>query len=121
MAVVRVDGAARLQRTMRDAGRRLTRLRPAHRTAAQTISTAAARNAPRRTGRLAGSLTPTAGDDLATVASNQPSAGVIHWGWPGHNITANPFLTQAAEATEPRWFGVYVDVLGQALHDIKGL
>ena len=30
-----------------------------------------------------------------------PYAGAIHWGWPARNISAQPFLTDAAKQTEP--------------------
>jgi hypothetical protein len=29
------------------------------------------------------------------------------WGWPKRNIGAQPWLTEAAQDTEPTWTGIY--------------
>ncbi|HZZ55699.1 MAG TPA: HK97 gp10 family phage protein [Trebonia sp.] len=50
-------------------------------------------NAPRRTGRLAGShrLLPLTGKSVR-VTNAAPYAAVIHWGWPAHGIKRQPWL-----------------------------
>lgn len=61
-------------------------------------------------GALAGSVRGTAGVATASVLAGgpkQPYAQAIHWGWPKHNITANPFLQRGAagvEADPVRWY-----------------
>ena len=59
---------------------------------AELVAEAAA-NAPRRTGRLAGShrLLPRDGKSVR-VTNSAPYAAVIHWGWPGHDIRRQPWL-----------------------------
>ena len=49
--------------------------------------------APRRTGRLAGShrVLPD-GQKKVRVTADTPYAAVIHWGWPGHGISRQPWL-----------------------------
>jgi len=49
-----------------------------------------------------------------------PYAGPIHWGWPARNIEPQPFLTDAAVATEPRWTAQYLEDVEAALAKVKG-
>lgn len=125
---VQVEGAARLRRTLRQAGGDLSDLKAANRAAAGTVSTAAAAAAPRRTGRLAASVRASgtnsagvvrAGNNRKTV-SGVPYAGVIHWGWPARGISANTFLTDAAQATEPVWVPAYEAALMAAIQKVRG-
>ena len=53
----------------------------------------AAANAPKRTGRLAGShrLLPGTGKSVR-VTNSAPYAAAIHWGWPGHGIKRQPWM-----------------------------
>ena len=61
--------------------------------AARQLVIAAAAAAPRRTGRLAGShrVLPAAGKSVR-VTADTPYAAPIHWGWPGHGISRQPWL-----------------------------
>lgn len=123
-ALLEVEGAARLRRTLRQAGVDLEQLRAAHARAAQIAADAAANAAPVRSGTLAGTVrasgTKTAGIIRAGFA-RIPYAGPIHWGWPRQGIRANPFMAEAAQATEPQWFGVYEQAVDKALSQIKGM
>lgn len=107
---VTVDGARELRRAMKAAGEDLRQLTAVHRRVGSIVTAAAAAQAPRRTGRLAGSVRPSATRTRARVAvgrASVPYAGPIHWGWPARNIEANPFIADAARSTEPEWTRVY--------------
>jgi len=49
-----------------------------------------------------------------------PYANPIHWGWYRRNIKPNPWLSRAAQSTEPRWFQLYVAGIDRILDKIKG-
>ena len=61
--------------------------------AARELAVKAQAAAPRRTGRLAGShrVLPD-GTKKVRVEADTPYAAVIHWGWPGHGISRQPWL-----------------------------
>lgn len=120
---IRVDGARELRATMKRAETDLNDLHEAHVAASQVVAKAGQAKAPKVTGRLAGTIrgsgTKTAAIDRAGGA-RVPYAGPIHWGWPAHNITANPFLAEAAEETEPIWVPLYEDAVERVLETIRG-
>jgi hypothetical protein len=50
--------------------------------------------APKRTGRLAASHQALAGErQRIRIVATAPYAAPIHWGWPGHGIRRQPWLT----------------------------
>ncbi len=102
--VVRVEGADRLRATMRAAG----------------LTAAAAPSTPRRTGVLATSIRPSGTARGAFARSRLVYAPVIHFGWPGHNIAAQPWLYDAAVATQPEWQTYYEDEIDKLLDSIHG-
>lgn len=120
---VTVEGLAALTRTMRKAGEDLTDLKDANARAAAIVASAAAGMAPRRTGRLAASIRGTRAAARARVVAGRvsvPYAAPIHWGWPARHIKANPFLSDAARATEPQWLPQYLKDVEAALDNVKG-
>ena len=118
---VEVQGANRLRRTLKAAGKDLGNLTQAHRDAARIAEQAV--QSPRKTGRLAGTVrssgTKTAGILRAGRAS-VPYAGPIHWGWPSRGIPARPFLSDAATRSERQWLPVYEAAVEDALDQIQG-
>ena len=114
--VVKVTGAKELRKSIRqieDAAAKKgmqADLKGAYRTAARAVEVQAKMEAPRRSGRLAGSIkakgTTTGASIVAGGLKSVPYAGPIHYGWPsrpnkskgwrGGPIAANPFLTRAA-------------------------
>lgn len=114
--VVKVTGAKELRKAIRqleDAAAKKgmqADLKGAYRQAARVVEVAAKMEAPRRSGRLAGSIkakgTTTGASIVAGGLKSVPYAGPIHYGWPsrpnrsrgwrGGPIKANPFLTRAA-------------------------
>jgi hypothetical protein len=47
-------------------------------------------------------------------------ANPIHWGWHRRNIRPNPWISRAAQATEPQWRSVILTGIDRILHKIKG-
>jgi hypothetical protein len=68
---------------------------------AADAATAVADQAPRLTGRLAGSVTGSATRDRAVVTVTAPYAGVINYGWAEHNISPAGYLQRADEQMQP--------------------
>lgn len=91
---------------------------------AQAAATAAAgAEAPQLTGALAGSIRSTGTKTAGIIRAGRaaiPYAGPIHWGWPKHNIQANPFLVDGAQRTEPQWLPVYEAHIEAIISDIEG-
>ena len=103
-------------------------LKGAYRTAARVVEVSAKQEAPRRSGRLAGSIkakgTLAGASVVAGGLKAVPYAGPIHYGWPsrpnkskgwrGGPIKANKFMTRALEASVPE----VVDVLSAELQRV---
>jgi hypothetical protein len=116
---VEVVGAERFAATARTAARKLDQLAPD--AAGRLVALRGRSEAPRRSGRLAGSVTAgTDGGDV-TVSSRLIYAGVIHNGWPGHNISANPFLARALTSSKGEIQRTYTADAQDALSHIKGV
>jgi hypothetical protein len=122
-AGVKVEGLATLVRTMRKAGEDLADLKDANARAAAIVVGRASATAPRRSGRLAASVRGTRAAGRARVQAGRasvPYAGPIHFGWPARRIAAQPFLSDAARATEPQWLPTYVKDVQAALDKVRG-
>jgi hypothetical protein len=124
--VVEVKGAKELRRALRqieDAAERKgmqADLKSEYRTAARVVEIAARQEAPKRSGRLAGSIkakgTTTGSAVVAGGLKAVPYAGPIHWGWPsrpnksrrwrGGPIAANRFMVRAAESSADQVAGI---------------
>ena len=109
---IRVQGLDEIRRGLRrlnsELPKELTRI---HKKAANVVADAARARAPRRSGRLAGSIKPQAGQRYARVAAGRkavPYAGPIHFGWPRRNIAPQPFLTDSVEAHAPKILDGYL-------------
>lgn len=109
MAAPRVEvvGLRELIKAMRAAGVDLDELKVASSRAAATVASAASARAPRRSGRMASRVKGNNARRKATVAVNTVYAGPVHYGWPARHITAQPFVIDAAQATEPTWLPAY--------------
>src|SRR5215468_8032398 len=96
-------------------------MKDVHGQIAQIQATAGQSLAPKRTGMLAGSIRPTRQAARVVIkagGARVPYAAVIHWGWPAHGITANPWLSRAAQQTEPTWTTVYADGVQKILDTV---
>lgn len=124
-AQVRVVGAAQLRRTMRKAGQSLDDLKRANAAAAALVATVARQpgRAPRRTGRLAGTVRGNRAAGRATISAGGfgvQYARPIHWGWRARGIEPQPWISQAAQETEPQWLAMYQQDIERVLDQVKG-
>jgi hypothetical protein len=117
-AQIRITGARELTRAMREAGEELDDLKAANTAAASIVLNAA--NPPRRTGRLAASGRASRARARARVTYSKVYAAPIHWGWPRRGIEGNPWLSRAAQSTEPVWRATYVQALNQIVDRVNG-
>lgn len=121
--VLKVEGLNRLVRTLTRAKVDISDLKRANQTAGEIVAAAARASAPRRDGNLAGSIRAAKQARRARIMAGNaavPYAAPIHWGWPARNIAANPWISQAARATEGQWTEQYrADVIA-ALSNVKG-
>lgn len=99
-ARVQVRGAAEFRKAMKAAGADLKDLKEANKAAAEVVATDARSRAPFRTGALIKSIRSKATKTYGRVMAGSdlvPYAGPIHFGWPAHGISPNPFLYDAAD------------------------
>ena len=121
--VVSVVGLARLRRDLRKIGDDLGDLKDANKRAGSIVAAESARRAPRVSGRLAGSGRASRAAGRASVlfgGARVPYAGPVHWGWPARGIEANPFVVDAAQATESTWVGEYLADLDKIATRLDG-
>jgi len=117
---VEVKGAAELSASLGRLARDLQDMPTAQQGAASTVRAAGSAGAPRRTGRLAGSLVGTSEKAAAVIRSGLVYAPVIHWGSRARNIAPNPFLTRAADLTQAQWVGLYRNDVERLVSRVKG-
>jgi hypothetical protein len=90
---VEASNAAGWDAMLRDIRGDLDHLADPTSTAATELVNAASPAAPRRTGRLAGAGHVTRnGGNGARITVDTPYAAPVHWGWPGHGISRQPWL-----------------------------
>ena len=119
-AQVRVEGAKELRRTLRKAGIDVADLKTANAQAAAYVATASRGAARHRTGRMAASVRGNRAQARAVVTSRLIYAPVQHFGWPGHHISPDPWVTETAQRTEPTWLDMYMRDLERVLDGIQG-
>lgn len=120
---VKVEGLARLSRTLKQCAGDVQDLKDAHQRAGAIVADTARGNAPRRSGALANSIRSARQAKRARImagGARVPYAAVIHFGWPAHGIEANPFISEAAQQTESRWLDAYLDDVKAAVAKVKG-
>jgi hypothetical protein len=120
---VQVQGARTLRRTLKAAGLDVTDLKAAHKAVADLVASRARPATPHRTGALAGSVRTSGTASAAIVRAGRasvPYAGPIHWGWPSRHIPAQPWIADAAAATQPGWEALYLTALTHIIDTIEG-
>lgn len=120
---VEVVGLARLARTMKRAGAEITELKDLNRQAAEAVAPTARSSAPVVAGRLVSTVRVGATQRAGIVRAGRasvPYAGPIHYGWPARNITAQPFIADAAQQTEPAWTEIYLAGIKKIIGKIEG-
>lgn len=99
-ARIQVEGARELRAALKQAGDDASDLKDVHREVGDLVVTEAKAIGPKLTGRLTGSGRATRNKTSAIVKFGKadiPYAGVIHFGWPAHSITPNPFVYDALD------------------------
>ena len=118
-----VHGARELARTLKEFGDGLDDLKDANQAVSAMVAREAASRAPRRTGRLAGSVRGSRQQAKAVVmvgSAKVPYAGPIHWGWPKRGIPRRPFVVDAAAATQSAWLGEYEQNIQRLADKVRG-
>lgn len=107
---VQVRGAKELRRAMREANADLKDWTAVHKRAAEPVKETAQDIVPIRSGTLRGTIKVRATRTSARVQAGSgvvPYAGPIHFGWPDHNIKAQPFLWDAAAVSDKDVIEIY--------------
>lgn len=124
---VQLAGGARLRRTLRKAGVDLKDFTQLHRRVGNIIlprAVALAPIGPERGGHIKNNIRATAAQRHATIRAGgktRPYGPPIHWGWPSHGIKAQPWITQAAQDTEPQWSAEFMTGVTKIIDQVKGV
>lgn len=95
---VRVEGLNRAVRSLQRAGAEVSDIKDVFAEIAAEGASLAARYAPHRSGRLAGTVRGNKAKNKAVVLAGRarvPYAGAINYGWPKRNIKPANFLARA--------------------------
>lgn len=120
---LQVDGARQLRASLKRAGIDVQDLKAAHKQVADMVAEKSAPRAPRRTGRLAGSVRASGTASAAIVRAGRkavPYAGPIHWGHESRGIAAQPWLAETAERTQETWENTYLKAIQAVIATVEG-
>jgi len=124
---VTVDGIRQLRSQLRKAGDNLDDFKTLNAKVAGTITTVARGRAPfdpRPGPHLFQTVRAGATKTQAVVRAGNnttvPYANPIHWGWFARGIRPNPWVSRAAQETEPGWIEIYWAGLNKIIDRIKG-
>lgn len=110
-------GAKQLERALQQAQLDLLDLRETHLQAAKIVMNYAKPRTPRDTGALANSLRVSASRTTGIIEAGNvtdvPYARIIHYG--NEYIRAQPWLSHAAQFTEPTWIKLYEERIDEIL------
>jgi HK97 gp10 family phage protein len=115
---MRVQGADTLNATLRIAGSRLGNMAAASARAAAQVAQDARSRAPRRTGRLAGSVAPKSQGNRAQVAATAPYGIFVEYGTRFNS--AQPFMRPALTAQTQPTVDTYATEVQQIMNQVKG-
>jgi hypothetical protein len=118
-----VDGARELRASLKRAGVGVQDLKDAHRKVADMVAAEAEPKAPRRSGRLAGTMRAAGTQSAAIVRvgrSSVPYAGPIHWGWEARGIKAQPWIAEAADREFEPAQQLYLQALEAIIATVEG-
>lgn len=116
---IEVRGGAELDRTLGKLAKDLTDLTDVNTKAAKALLASA--DPPRDSGALAASGSATADREGGTVGYDEIYAGVIHNGWPDHNIDAQPWLSEAATEHQTDLVDIYIDHIEDLVGQVHGI
>jgi hypothetical protein len=101
----KVEGLNELTRDLKAVGAEVEDLKGAFAAIAALGAQVAAAHAPKKSGKLAGSLRGNRSVSKAVITAGKaavPYAGAINYGWPSRNISAAGFMQAADEELRPR-------------------
>lgn len=118
---VKVRGADEVARTLRAAADDLRALDAVNREAGALVARTAQRGAPRRTGRLASSITVSAGPDRVAVATvGVVYAGVQEGGWARRGISGRHYMRTGLQANQDAVLALYERAAAAAADQVRG-
>ena len=123
---IRVEGGRKLRSTLRKAGADMKDLTRLHRRVGEIIlprAVALAPVGPSAGGHIKNNIRATAAQRHSTIRAGgkaRPYGPAVHWGWRAHGITAQPWISQAAQQTEPQWSSEFMDGIETILDQVKG-
>ena len=115
---IKVTGLKDTLRALTAAGAEADDLRALMTTLAGIVATSAQPPARRQSGTMAGTIRPANQKQRAVIRAGSaaaPYTAVQHYGWPGHNISPNPFLTDAIARTTPQILAAFDQGISQLL------
>jgi len=118
---IQVTGAKELRKALRRMGDDLSDMKAIHKAAADKVADRARERVPIRSGKLRGTIRSTASKRRAGVSAGRklvPYAGPIHFGWPAHNISPQPFLYEALDDRRSAVVNLYVERVGQLVERV---
>lgn len=121
MSGVRVHGLRETVRSLERFGVEVKDLKNAFKRIGTLIKDDAQTRAPSVTGRLSNSIRPSNAKNKAIIRAGGARvvyAGVIHYGWPGHNISPQPFLEEAVEANQKEAVDMVEDELNRLIRSL---
>lgn len=117
---VEVEGATKAVATLNLAALRLRDLSSGATTASSVVASSGRTRAPRRTGRLAASITGRSEQSDAVVVASVRYAAPVHYGVPSKRMAPRPFLSSAAAATQTVWVQAYATNVARVMDAVKG-
>ena len=120
-AGIRVEGLNEFVRNLRRVDKELPQgMKAIHMELAEPVAQRAKNKARRKSGKMASTIKPQASARYARVSAGAriKYAGVQHYGWPAHNISPNPFLTDAITDLQPVIVVRYERLLGDWLEKV---
>lgn len=116
-------GLNTLARTLKRAGADMADLKTEYRKAADAAVKGTKPVTPRRSGKLARTLRGGATQKSGVMragGSSVPYAGVINYGWPGHNIKPANFMAKGLDRSADEINDIFADAIDKALAQVKG-
>jgi len=117
-----VVGGAKLRSTLRKAGADMKQLSAVNRDVANIVLPVAKAGAPSVSGRLGGTLRAGATQKSAIIRvgnARAPYGPVVHY-WHKGNFTPQPWVSLAAQKTEPAWLDRYHAGIEKIIDQVTG-
>ncbi|ALF00678.1 minor tail protein [Arthrobacter phage Decurro] len=117
-----VVGGAKLRSTLRKAGADMKELSAVNRDVANIVLPVARATAPTTSGKLGSTVRAGATQKSAIIrvgSAKAPYGPVVHY-WHKGNYTPNPWVSLAAQKTEPTWLARYHAGIERIINQVTG-